>query len=88
MISFIVLSEENATSLYIPKGFAHAYFCFYNSNIIYYKLSNYYKPNFEDGIIWNDKKIKTNWPVKKPIISKKDKKLRTFLEFKNFYKGF
>ena len=82
----IVLSEKNSTSLYIPKGFAHAYFCYSSSNIIYYKLSNYYKPNFEDGIIWNDKQIKISWPIKKPIVSKKDKKLKTFLEFKNYYK--
>ena len=83
----IELSENNCKALYIPEGFAHAYFSFYNLNIIYYKLSNYYKPQYEDGILWNDKLLKTKWPVKKPIVSMKDKKLKTFLDFKKIYKG-
>lgn len=81
----IELSEKNCKSLYIPEGFAHAYYSFSNENIIYYKLSNYYHPSYEDGIVWNDKFFKHNWPTSKPIVSKKDKKLRTFLDFKKIY---
>ena len=83
----IILSENNCKSLYIPAGFGHAYYSFSKLNIIYYKLSNYYHPKFEDGILWNDKNLKFKWPVKKPIISSKDKKLITFLDFKTVYKG-
>ena len=83
----IELSENNCRSLYIPEGFAHAYYSFSKLNIIYYKLSNYYHPEYEDGIIWNDNIVKNKWPTKKPIISKKDRKLRTFLDFKKIYKG-
>ena len=83
----IILSEKNCKSLFIPRGFAHAYYSFNNTNIIYYKLSNYYHPKFEEGIIWNDKTLRNKWPIKKPIISKKDRKLKTFLEFKKIYKG-
>ena len=83
----IVLSEDNCKSLYIPEGFGHAYYSFSNLNIIYYKLSNYYQPKYEDGILWNDKSLKFKWPTKKPIVSKKDKKLRTFEDFKKVYKG-
>ena len=83
----IVLSESNCKSLYIPEGFAHAYYSFSKSNIIYYKLSNYYHPKYEDGILWNDKSLKFKWPTKKPIISQKDKKLKTFIDFKSVYKG-
>ncbi len=83
----IELSEKNCRSLYIPEGFAHAYYSFSNLNIIYYKLSNYYHPKYEDGIIWNDKSLKNNWPTKKPIVSKKDKKLRTFSDFIKTYAG-
>ena len=46
----IILSEKNCLSLYIPEGFAHAYYSFEKENIIYYKLTNYYKPQFERGI--------------------------------------
>ena len=83
----IELSEKNCKSLYIPEGFAHAYYSYSDFNIIYYKLSNYYEPKFESGILWNDNFIKIKWPKKKPIVSKKDKKLLTFLEFKKAYKG-
>ena len=83
----IILSEKNCKSLYIPEGFAHAYYSFSKINIIYYKLSNYYHPRHEDGILWNDKSLKFKWPAKKPIISSKDKKLKTFINFKNLYKG-
>ena len=83
----IELSEKNCISLYVPEGFAHAYYSFSNLNIIYYKLSNYYHPKFEDGILWNDKYLNIKWPIKKPIISKKDKKLKTFSEFRKIYKN-
>ena len=83
----IVLSQKNATSLFIPKGFAHAYFSYDTENIIYYKLDNFYKPKFEDGIIFNDKKLKIKWPKLKIIISKKDKKLRSLKDFINTYAG-
>ena len=83
----IELSEKNCKSLYIPEGFAHAYFSYSNLNIIYYKLSNYYKPNCESGLVWNDRFFNIKWPIKKPIVSKKDKKLLTFLEFKKIHSG-
>ena len=83
----IILSQKNATSLYIPKGFAHAYLSYDVENIIYYKLDNFYKPKFEDGIIFNDRQLKIKWPKLKITISKKDKKLRTLKDFINTYAG-
>ena len=83
----IVLSEKNCKSLYIPKGFAHAYYSFSKLNIIYYRLSNYYYPKYEDGIVWNDKNFKIKWPTKKPRLSRKDKNLRTLSNFKKIYGG-
>ena len=83
----IELSDKNCKSLYIPEGFAHAYYSFSKLNIIYYKLSNYYHPKYENGILWNDKFLKIKWPIKKPIVSIKDRKLKTFLEFKKKFKG-
>ena len=77
----IILSKENAVSLFIPRGFAHAYYSFEEENIIYYKLDNFYKPKYEHGIIHNDKKIKIKWPKRKMIVSKKDKKLKSFQNF-------
>ena len=83
----IILSENNCKSLYIPKGFGHAYYSFSKVNVIYYKLSNYYHPECEDGILWNDRNLRCKWPAKNPIVSSKDKKLKTFIDFKTVYKG-
>ena len=82
----IILSDKNCLSLFIPKGFAHAYFSYEKTNIVYYKLTNYYKPSFESGINLLDKKLKIKWPKKKVMISKKDKKLISFKEFIDLYK--
>ncbi|OUW67499.1 MAG: hypothetical protein CBD62_03275 [Candidatus Pelagibacter sp. TMED202] len=77
----IILSGKNATSLYIPEGFGHAYYSFDKENIIYYKLSNYYKPRFENGIHVMDEDLNIRWPKKNISLSKKDKKLMTFKLF-------
>ena len=83
----IILSKNNALGLYIPAGFAHAYFSYENENIIYYKLENFYKPQFESGIVYNDKKLKIKWPKKKMILSNKDKRLISFEKFCILYGG-
>ncbi len=78
----IVLSSKNNLALFVPKGFAHAYYSYDKENIIYYKLDNYYSSKFESGINPLDKELKINWPSKKFIISEKDKKLESFFSFK------
>ena len=83
----IILSEINCKSLYVPRGFAHAYFSMQKENVIYYKLSDYYYHKFEDGIYYNDKDINVKWPKTKLIVSKKDKLLGSFQDFKTKYKG-
>ena len=83
----IILSDKNCLSLYIPEGFAHAYYSYEKVNIVYYKLTNYYKPQFESGINALDQHLKIKWPNKKNIISKKDKKLLSFEDFCSIYKS-
>jgi len=83
----IILSQKNNLALFIPEGFAHAYYSYEKENIIYYKLSNYYQPKFEDGILTTDKKVLNIWPKGKKIISLKDRKLKTFEEFKSVYES-
>ena len=78
----IILSKENAIGLFIPAGFAHAYYSYDKENVIYYKLDNYYAPKYENGIIYNDPIVKIKWPKKKLIVSSKDKKLLSFNEFR------
>ena len=83
----IILSENNCKSLYIPRGFGHAYFSAKKINIIHYKLSNYYHPKFEDGIYFKDKNLKIKLPRTKLLLSKKDKLLGNLENFKKKYKG-
>ena len=78
----IILSKKNALGLFIPAGFAHAYYSFDKENIIYYKLDNYYNPKFESGIIFSDPELNLKIPTKNLKVSEKDKKLMTFEQFK------
>ena len=81
----IVLSQHNAKSIFIPSGFAHAFLGLEKENIIYYYCTNYRSAKHEVGILWNDKDLKIKWPIKNPILSKKDKKNLKFKEFIKLY---
>jgi len=70
----IILSEKNCTSIYIPEGFAHGFGGLDRENIVVYSCTNYRYKNGERGIKWDDKDLKINWNILKPIISEKDKK--------------
>ena len=81
----IIISDKSNFSFYIPKGFAHGFLCLSNKCTINYKCSNYRNVASEKTITWSDKTLNINWPVKKPILSKKDKNgldLYTFLNSK------
>ena len=80
-----ILSDKNAKSIFIPSGFAHGFLALKKENIIYYTCTHYRSARHEIGILWNDKDLKIKWSTKKPIISKKDKKNLTFIEFKNLF---
>ena len=84
----IILSEKNSTSLFIPAGFAHGFCTMAKENLVFYGCTNYRSKDDEIGILWNDSELKIKWPIKNPIVSQKDRKLRTFYDFKKFYKGF
>ena len=84
----IILSEKNSTSLFIPAGFAHGFCTMAKENLVFYGCTNYRSKDDEIGILWNDSELKIKWPIKNPIISQKDRKLRTFYDFKKSYIGF
>ena len=79
----IEMSENSNFSLYIPGGFAHGFLCLSRECMIYYRCSNYRNKNSEKTVQWNDKKLKIKWPIKKPILSPKDKIGLTFDEIRN-----
>ena len=79
----IELSGENKKQFYIPPGFAHGFLSLEDNTEFLYKCTDYYCPEDEYGIIWNDPTINIHWPIEevnKLIISDKDKALPTFKE--------
>ena len=79
----VVLSAENKKSFYVPEGFAHGFLVLSEEAEFAYKCTDYYHPEEEDGIIWNDDELGITWPISSDmelLISDKDKKLPTFRE--------
>ena len=76
-----ILSEKNSKSIFIPPGFAHGFQALEKENYIIYSCTKYRNKKSETAINFNDKNLKINWPIKKPIISKKDKNAISFLDF-------
>ena len=59
----IELSEKNKKQLFIPKGFAHGFLVMSKSAIFAYKVDNFYNPDFESGLLFNDKKLNIDWNI-------------------------
>jgi|TARA_B100000787_G_C16075778_1_gene242083 dTDP-4-dehydrorhamnose 3,5-epimerase len=68
----IEISYDSGFSLFIPKGFAHGFMCLSKTCTVYYKCTNYRDQKNEVTLKWNDRDLKIKWPIKKPILSKKD----------------
>lgn len=67
-----MISEENRHQLFVPKGFAHGFSVLSEEALVYYKCSDYYNPEGERGLYWNDPELDIDWNVDDPIISEKD----------------
>ena len=78
----VILSEKNAKSIFIPPGFAHGFCTLSNENYIVYSCTKYRDAKHETGIRFDDKDLKIRWPIKNPVMSKKDKNNLSLNEFK------
>ena len=70
-----ILSEEEHNLLYVPEGLAHGFCVLSEEADVYYKVSNEYSSEHEDGIVWNDPNLNISWPLTDVIVSDKDKQL-------------
>ena len=68
------LSEQNKLQVWIPPGFAHGFLVMSDSADFEYKCTEYYHPEDEHCLMWNDPEVKIDWPTNDPILSEKDKK--------------
>ena len=78
----VIISDKSDFSFYIPKGFAHGFLCLSKECTVNYKCSEYRNSKSEKTLSWNDKTLKIKWPIKKPILSKKDKNGLNLISFK------
>lgn len=78
-----ILSDENRHQLFIPKGFAHGFSVLSDEALVYYKCSDYYHPEGERGLKWNDPELGIDWRISDPVISEKDKKQPLLNEISN-----
>ena len=72
------LSDDNATMLYVPRGFAHGYQTLEANTVVFYQMSVPYAPEDARGIRWDDPWLAIPWPLPQPIISDQDLTLPLF----------
>lgn len=77
----IELSAENKTQLYVPVGFALGFGVLSDYAEVLYKQTGFYTPTAEGSLLWNDPDVSVQWPIKKPMLSEKDKKAKTLKEY-------
>ena len=70
----VVLDAENRLALYVPKGFAHGYQTLEDDTEVFYQVSEYYHPESEGALLWNDPAVGIRWPITDVIVSEKDRK--------------
>ena len=80
-----ILSESNSNSIFIPPGFAHGFQALEKNNYIIYSCTKYRDSKSEVAIKFNDDQLKIKWPIKKQILSKKDKNAMSFSNYKKKY---
>ena len=85
-----ILSAENRHQLWVPPGFAHGYYVLSEWAEIFYKATDYYAPNWERSLLWNDPAIGIDWPLVQgalPTLSNKDAKAPALAEAEVFPVG-
>jgi dTDP-4-dehydrorhamnose 3,5-epimerase len=80
------LSAQNGKQLFIPVGFAHGFMTLEPDTEVFYKVTDFYAPDSDGGLRWNDSSIGVEWPIKSgagPLLSDKDEKLPFLAEFES-----
>jgi len=81
----IILTAKNKKQFYIPEGFAHGFLVLSETATFNYKCTDYYTPEYENGILWSDEDLSIPWPIeeiKEILLSDKDKKQKRLRDIK------
>ena len=84
----VILSAQNKRQFFVPKGFAHGFLTLEDNTEFLYKCTDYYAPQYDSGILWNDKDVAVDWRLgefglteEELTLSDKDKKQQTLKEY-------
>ena len=75
-----ILSEDNKKQVWVPPGFAHGFIVLSDTADFEYKCTDYYDPNDEGCILWNDPDLGIPWPVANPVLSTKDENAKRLVD--------
>jgi dTDP-4-dehydrorhamnose 3,5-epimerase len=81
----VMITEANKKMVWVPEGFAHGFLVLEDETIFQYKCTNYYHPDSEGCIRWNDPRIGINWGTDTPILSVKDQQAGTLADLENTF---
>lgn len=80
-----ILSAENKRQMWVPEGFAHGFIVLSNNAEFLYKTTDYYAPEHERSIAWNDPAIAIQWPIDvEPVLSAKDRQGKSLADAEHF----
>ena len=78
----VTLSDSNHRQFWVPPGYAHGFVVLSEFADFEYKCTDYYQPQHEIGVIWNDPEVGIEWPIENPRLSEKDLKLPTLAQLR------
>jgi dTDP-4-dehydrorhamnose 3,5-epimerase len=83
------LTAAGGEQLFIPRGFAHAFCTLEPDTVVAYKVDDFYAPDCDSGLVWNDPTLRIDWPVSanEALLSEKDLKLGSFADFVSPFKN-
>jgi len=79
----VELSDSNHRQLWIAPGYAHGFCVLSDWADVHYRCTDYYQPDDESGVLWNDAELAIDWPISVPLLSKRDNHLPTLAHLLN-----